>query len=94
MKPIKELKFEDLSLEQKFGMSTILYIWSANPEQVDYLEQRIRDHALGGLWVVPREGQNDATLKRLKDAADYPLLIFTDAESGFGEYTIGSILTR
>ena len=28
-------------------------------------------------------------MARIKEAADYPILIFTDAESGLGEYTIG-----
>ena len=89
MKEIRELKLEELSIEQKLGMSTIAFC--QNPEQcdADYLEERIRGHALGAIWVVPRNERNFPLLKRLKEAADYPLLIFTDAENGLGEHQIG-----
>ena len=39
--------------------------------------------------MAPRAGENDPYLKQLKELADYPLLVFTDAEAGLGEYTIG-----
>lgn len=88
MKELKELKLEELSLEQKLGMAMVATIWDEGCD-IDYLEGLIKNHALGGIWVIPKEGQNDAVLKRLKDAADYPLLVYTDAENGFGDYTIG-----
>ena len=70
-------------------MSTIAFC--QNPEQCDpdYLEELIRAHALGAIWVVPRNERNFPLLKRLKEAADYPMLIFTDAENGLGEHQIG-----
>lgn len=91
MKEIKPLKFEELTVEQKLGLATVSYTWDGDetPDDVDFLEELIKNRSLGGIWVAPREGQNDATIKRLKDAADYPLLVFTDAEGGFGEHTIG-----
>lgn len=91
MKKLTELKFEELSLEQKLGLATISFTWDVNssPENNAYLEELIKSRALGGIWVAPREGQNDQFVKHLKELADYPLLVFTDAEAGLGDYTIG-----
>ncbi|MBQ4042605.1 MAG: hypothetical protein IJD06_01315 [Clostridia bacterium] len=89
MKEIRELKLEELNIEQKLGMSTIGFCADEKSCDVDYLEELIRNHALGAVWIVPRDGANDHVIKRLKEAADYPLLVFTDAESGFGENQVG-----
>lgn len=91
MKELKELKFEELSLEQKLGLATISFTWDGetSPENLAYLEELIKNRALGGIWMAPRAGENDPYLKQLKELADYPLLVFTDAEAGLGEYTIG-----
>ena len=91
MKQLTELKFEELSLEQKLGLATISFTWAIDsfPANNVYLEELIRKRALGGIWVASREGQNDEFLKHLKELADYPLLVFTDAEAGLGDYTVG-----
>lgn len=93
MKELKELKLEELSVEQKLGLATVSFTFDStrqlDSENVDYLESLIKNHSLGGIWVNPKNRQNDAAIKRLKEAADYPLLVFTDAEAGIGEYTTG-----
>ena len=91
MKEIKELKFEELTIEQKLGLATTLSLWdgASDPEGIEFLAELIKKRALGGIWMSPREGQNDPYIKKLKELADYPLLVFTDAEGGIGEYTIG-----
>ncbi len=91
MKALKELVFEELSLDQKLGLATISFTWdgATSPENMEYLAQLIKHRALGGIWMAPRAGENDPYLKQLKELADYPLLVFTDAEAGLGEYTIG-----
>ncbi|MBQ9116464.1 MAG: hypothetical protein IJY04_05525, partial [Clostridia bacterium] len=86
---MKELKLEELSVRQKLGMSMIAFCWGEEYTDIDYLEGLIKEHSLGGIWIVPRNGENKQVLKRLLAAADYPLLSFTDAESGWGEYKIG-----
>lgn len=85
---MKELRFEDLSLDQKLGMSMIAFVSAGSPSYFDYVEQLIRNHSLGGVWIVPRNDYK-SLIKRFKDAADYPLLVFTDAESGWGNNQIG-----
>lgn len=89
MKQLKELKLEELSPEQKLGLAMVATVWDEKSTDIDYLERQIKNHALGGVWVVPRDGRNDHIIKRLKEAADYPLLVFTDAEEGFGEHLVG-----
>lgn len=90
MKAYKELKLEELTLEQKLGMSFIMECWDADGYDNDYVEDLIKNHALGGIWIAPNGEKSRALLKRLKDAADYPLLVFTDAEKGWRDYEIGS----
>jgi len=87
---MKELKFEELSVRQKIGMVTCGLIPSMNrtEEQDEYVLDLIRNHALGAIWVNPKTPDLKGIMKKIKDAADYPILIFTDAESGL-DYTIG-----
>ena len=89
MKQITEIKFEDLTLEQKLGFSAIFKceVWA--PEDAEYVESLIRERKIGAIWVPPRNEEALKLVKRLKDAADYPLLVFTDAEAGLGDFTIG-----
>ncbi len=91
---MKELKFEELSLKQKLGMTYIAYSngWTLTEEYEEWIIGMIKERALGGLWVVPNTGHGDKLAKfmeRAKSAADYPLLVFTDAESGLGEFLVG-----
>ena len=90
MKEIKELKFEELTTEQKLGMTMTAICNNPDRTDIDFLEKLIKERSLGALWITPSPMRGtDAVLKRLKDAADYPLLIFCDAESGFAPYLVG-----
>lgn len=90
MKEIKELKFEELTAEQKIGIVTCALIsgYNRTPESDEFALELIKNHALGCLWVTPSKA-NFEFLRKAKELADYPLLIVTDAESGFGDYKIG-----
>ena len=95
---IKELKFEDLSTEQKLGMVTAGIIRPIRCEDkyesfdvnLNFVLDLIRKHSLGAVWI-PMGTLDDYpdTVDRVREAADYPILIFTDAESGLGEHKIG-----
>lgn len=89
MKQIKELKFEELTLEQKLGMSCAIFCADWKPEDIDYIEKLIKNRALGAIWVSPNSKGAAQMLHRLKGAANYPILVFTDAEAGLGEHLIG-----
>ena len=87
---MKELKFEELSVKQKIGMVTCGLIGTNHTDEGDeFVLQLIKEHALGSVWVNPRAHHFEEIMAKVKQAADYPILIFTDAESGLGDYTIG-----
>ena len=87
---MKELKFEELSVKQKIGMVTCGLIGTNHTDEGDeFVLQLIKDHALGSVWVNPKAHHFEEIMAKVKAAADYPILIFTDAESGLGDYTIG-----
>ena len=100
MKKLTELKFEDLTTEQKIGMVMAGIItpvkkenvdkYGTFEENVDFVIDLIKKHSLGAVWVSPDLLKNHPDIMpRIKEAADYPVLIFTDAENGLGDYKIG-----
>ena len=88
MKGYKELRLGELSVEQKLGLTMIAYLSDEN-ESFNFAMELVKKHALGGIWVPPRFHNARRMIERIKDAADYPILVFTDAEGGIGEYMIG-----
>ncbi len=85
---MKGLKLEELTLRQRIGMTMTAYAYD-NDAELDYLESLIKDHSLGAVWVTYTIPGRDKVIKRIKDAADYPILIMTDAESGIEDKQIG-----
>lgn len=76
---MQNLKIEDLSVEQKIGM--LLCTRSFNTkEDIDFTIELIRNHALGCVQVPVFSKE---IMQKVKEAADYPLLIITDMEMGF-----------
>jgi len=89
MKEIKELKFEELSVEQKLGMIHSAVVSFYNEEQTEFVFNQIKNHALGAIWIPSNDPNTERFLKRVKETADYPILVMTDAENGLGDYKIG-----
>ena len=92
MKEIRELKLSELSVKQKLGMAMCARTYEcgtreAGDANIDFVINMIRDHALGAVWVGPY--RREEVMARIKEAADYPILIVTDAESGFAPHVIG-----
>jgi len=101
MKKLVELKFEDLTIEQKLGMvvcGTLLPVrdsevdkYGTFEENIEFVVELIKKHSLGAVWIdAGRTLKHPEIMARVREAADYPILIFTDAERGIGEYKIGS----
>ena len=88
---MKELKFEELTLEQKIGMVTCGMVgnWGRSPEGDEFILDLVRKRALGSIWILPSASDFKEITAKIKEAADYPLLFITDAESGCDDYTIG-----
>jgi beta-glucosidase-like glycosyl hydrolase len=90
MKPLKELKFEELSVKQKLGLIHTPRMSDDFPEAtIEYICNQIRNHALGAVWIQFSEKNSQKYMKMVREIADYPILIITDAESGIGEYMVG-----
>ena len=91
MKEIKELKFHELTVEQKIGMVTCcLFAGSERTKESDeFVYDLIKKRAVGCVWINPDTEDFEGTMKKIKDLADYPLLVIADAEKGIHEYKIG-----
>lgn len=90
MKEVKELNFEELSVKQKLGMvHTALLNNNCSEEDREFVYDLIRNRALGAVWIQFTHDDADKYIEKVKELADYPILIVTDAESGMGDYLIG-----
>ena len=90
---MREIKFEEMTLKQKlsFVHNATLNAW-CHQEDEDYVIELVKKRAIGAVWVQWSWVQGDLIrnrIKRIRDAADYPILIITDAESGFESHRIG-----
>ncbi len=92
---MKELVFEELTLEQKLGLVLIgggPASMTADSENFEHCLSLIRRRALGAMWITPDSSSDPdfmAHIAAVREAADYPILIFTDAENGMAPYLIG-----
>ena len=84
---MKELKIEELTLRQKLGMTFTAHV--GKMAHLDPVIELIKKRSVGSVWVIPTMKDRDEAMRRIKEAADYPILIMCDAESGIGDYKIG-----
>ena len=90
MKELKELRIEDLSVEQKIGMLFVVRGFRDDEDKAFVLDM-IKKHAIGAVQIFIW-GDYQKLIDEVKEAADYPILICADMEKGFprSEYKIGS----
>ena len=86
---MKELKLEELTTRQKLGMTMTALMTGTDEENVEYVLGLIRDHALGAVWINWPAAERNALLAKVKETADYPILIMCDAEGGMSNLRIG-----
>ncbi len=90
MKALTELKFSELTLEQKLGMVHAAMVnGNFKEEEIEFVFDRIKNRALGAVWIQDGSKDADKLMQRVKETADYPILIITDAENGIGDYKVG-----
>ena len=90
MKKIKKLNFNELTLDQKLGMLEAGYLSpNTSEEDREYVFDLIRKRSLGAIWIQWNTKGAEDYVKRVREVADYPILIFTDAASGLLDYKIG-----
>ncbi len=85
---MKELCFEELTTRQKLGMVFTGCFGNAEKGN-DFVYELIKQRSLGAVWVYVGNPNAPEIIKKVKEIADYPILILTDAEAGLGEYQIG-----
>lgn len=93
MKEIKELKFEELTTKQKLGLvHTPLLSSYCYEKDAEFVLKMIKEHSLATVWLQWDPSKADTIkkyIKMIRDAADYPVIIITDAESGLCDYKVG-----
>ncbi len=75
------LRKEDLTIEQKLGM-TLCATLSHGEADIEYVLEKIRNRSCGAVWVNPTKDPK-AVIDRVRAAADYPLVIICDSEMGY-----------
>jgi len=89
---MKELTLSELSVGQKLGMCLCAHL-NMGEEDVSYVLSMIREHRLGAVWIQPETPGREDIIRRVKEAADYPILIMCDAENGYGDYKIPQVIS-
>ena len=92
MKPIRELDSKTLTTEQKLGLLLCPMV-KAEEGEIATVIQMIREHRLGAVWISHNMKGRDEIIARVKEAADYPILIMCDAEDGHPDHPIPGMLS-
>ena len=89
---MQELKFEELTVEQKLGLVTNINMnyWKITPEWERFFLDQIKKRAVGSVWIQYNVVDAAKYIQYVREHADYPVLIFTDAEAGIFDYKVGA----
>ena len=90
---MKELDRASLTTEQKLGLLLCANIGPHGEADVEDALQMIREHRLGSVWVSHALKNHADILARVREAADYPILIMCDAEQGYAPYSIPGVIS-
>ena len=85
---MRELKLEELTTEQKLGIVNIAMA-SDDENELEFILDLVKNHSVGAVWVNAGTAKTEETIRRIKEAADYPVLIMCDAEDGMYGFNIG-----
>jgi len=88
----KALNRQELSPEQKIGLLLCANL-NHGENDLEYALTMIREHRLGSVWVPFHLANRDDIIRRVREAADYPVLIMCDAENGYPGYEIPSAIS-
>ena len=78
---MKELNIQELTLEQKLGQ-VIMSRGGKDAEDKAFILEMIRKRAVGGVQIAFTDDYLDF-IRQIKEAADYPILLYNDMERGF-----------
>ena len=92
MKEIRELDRAALTTEQKLGLLLCANLNHGDADVDDAVEM-IKNHSLGSVWVTHHHPKRDEIIARVREAADYPIIIMYDAENGCAPYNIPGVIS-
>ena len=92
MKEIRELDRAALTVEQKLGLLLCANLNHGDADVEDAVGM-IKNHSLGSVWVTHHHPKRDEILARVREAADYPIIIMYDAENGCAPYNIPGVIS-
>ena len=78
MTPMKPLKLEEMTTEQKLGMLYCARLF--NETSLNFALELIKKRALGSVQISPKKKD---FVKKVLDTADYPIIIVCDTETRF-----------
>ena len=78
---MNNLIFENLTLEQKLGIVLCARKWDTRSD-VDFALELIKNRALGCVQI-PFNENTPYLIKKIKEVADYPIIIVNDMERGY-----------
>lgn len=87
-----ELDRAQLTKEQKLGLLLCANLSQGEKDVEDALTM-IREHRLGAVWIATHMKNRDDVMRRVHEAADYPILILCDAENGAPGHEIPSAIS-
>ncbi len=74
------MKIEEMTIEQKLGHVFCYRLVAGRQDDVDFALEMVKKHAVGAVQVP----YNDLSIaRRIKEAADYPVIIVNDTEQGW-----------
>ena len=91
-KNVRELDRASLTTEQKLGLLLCAQV-NHGEKDLEYVLSMIREHRLGAVWIPFHQKNRDEVMRRVYEAADYPILILCDAEAGYPGYEIPGALS-
>ena len=92
MKQLTELNKNELTVEQKLGLLLCANLNHGDADVENALEM-IRDHKLGSVWISHVHPKRDELIARVREVADYPIIIMCDAEQGYAPYNIPGVIS-
>ena len=74
MRNIRELDRAALTTDQKLGLLLCANLNHGDADVEDAVEM-IKNHSLGAVWVTHHHKQRDEIIAKVREAADYPIII-------------------
>ena len=92
MKEIRELDRAALTTEQKLGLLLCANLNHGDADMEDAVAM-IKNHALGSVWVTNHHPKRAEIIAKVREAADYPIIIMCDGELGFAPHNIPGFIS-